>query len=90
VVLIIILGVLIYSNCADGGFIWDDQGLIKDNAYIKLWSNLPKIISADFGVGGGFQSNFYRPLQTIIQMTGYSLWGTKTTGYHLVSILRIS
>jgi protein O-mannosyl-transferase len=87
VVLMIILGTLIYSNCFNGGFIWDDHGLIKDNEYIKNWSNLPKVITADFGFGSGTKSNFYRPLQTIIHMAGYSLWGTRTTGYHLISII---
>jgi tetratricopeptide (TPR) repeat protein len=86
VVLIIILGVLIYSNCSDGGFIWDDHGLIKDNNYIKSWSNFPKVITADFGAGGGTRSSFYRPLQMLMHMAGYSWWGIKTTGYHLTSI----
>ena len=86
VALIIILGVLIYANCSNGGFIWDDHGLIKNNDYIKSWSNLPKIITADFGAGAGTHSNFYRPLQMIFHMAGYSLWGIKTTGYHLTSI----
>lgn len=87
VILIIILGLSIYSNCSNGNFIWDDYGLVKDNDYIKNWSNLPKIITEDFGVGGGTKSNFYRPLQMVVHMVGYSLWGFKTIGYHLTSIL---
>ncbi len=84
VALIIVLGVLIYSNCTDGGFIWDDHGLTQDNEYIKSWSNFPKIIRADFGSGSG--SNNYWPLQAIVYMAGFSLWGLKTTGYHFISI----
>jgi tetratricopeptide (TPR) repeat protein len=87
VTLIIILGLSIYSNCSKGNFIWDDNGLIKDNDYIKDWSNLPKVITQDIGVGSRTESNFYRPLQMIVYMLGYSLWGLKTLGYHLMSIL---
>ena len=84
VILIVILGVIIYINCSDGGFIWDDHGLIQDNEYIKSWSSFPIIISTGFGAGGN--SGFYRPLQSILQMSGYSWWGLQVTGYHLISI----
>ncbi len=87
VILIIALGFVVYGNSIKGKFIWDDYGLVKGNEYIKNWSNLPKIITEDFGVGGGTKSNFYRPLQTVVHMAGYSLWGFKTAGYHLTSIL---
>jgi tetratricopeptide (TPR) repeat protein len=83
---IIILGIVIYINCSGGGFVWDDHGLIKENTYIRNWSNLPKIFSASFGSGGGATSNFYRPLQAFIQMAGYFLWGAHPAGYHLISI----
>lgn len=85
--LIIILGFVVYSNALNGKFVWDDYGLVKDNAYIKNWSNLPKVITGSFGAGGGSDSNFYRPIQTIVHMVGYSLWGLDVRGYHLTSIL---
>ncbi len=87
VALIVILGLSLYSNCSNGNFIWDDHGLIKGNDHIKNWSNLPKIITENFGAGYGDRSNFYRPLQTVVHMACYSLWGLKTTGYHLIAIL---
>jgi protein O-mannosyl-transferase len=86
IILIIILGVLIYANCSSGSFVWDDHGLIKDNNYIKNWSNFTQIMGADFGAGGQTRSDFYRPLQTIVQMVGYSLWGSRTAGYHFINI----
>jgi protein O-mannosyl-transferase len=87
IILIIILGFSVYSNCLKGKFVWDDYGLVKDNVYIKDWKYLPKIIKEDFGAGGGTKSNFYRPLQMIVHAADYSLWGLKVEGYHFTSIL---
>ncbi|MFA5090999.1 MAG: tetratricopeptide repeat protein [Candidatus Omnitrophota bacterium] len=87
ILLIIILGLFIYSNCLDGKFIWDDYGLIKENQYLKDWKSLPKIITGDFGVGSGVKSSFYRPLPMVIHMIEYSLWGLNVKGYHLTNVL---
>jgi len=87
IILIVVLGICIYANCINGGFIWDDHGLVKDNVYLKNWSSFLNVFTTDFGSGSGISSNFYRPLQSLMHMFGYSLWGTKTSGYHLTSIL---
>jgi len=84
---IIILGFTIYANSLNGKFVWDDYGLIKENAHIKDWRYLPKIIKEDFGSTGETKSNFYRPLQMIAHMIDYSLCGFNVQGYHLTSIL---
>ncbi|MFA5231832.1 MAG: tetratricopeptide repeat protein [Candidatus Omnitrophota bacterium] len=83
---LIISGLLIYGNSLNGKFIWDDNGLIKNNNYIKDWKYLPEIIKSDFGSGGDTKSNYYRPLQMVLHMAGYSLWGRNVQGYHLTSI----
>ncbi|MDD5116642.1 MAG: tetratricopeptide repeat protein [Candidatus Omnitrophica bacterium] len=87
VVILIVLGLAVYCNSIGGKFIWDDLGLVKDNVYIKDWKYLPAVIQDSFGSGAGTASNYYRPLQTILHMAGYSLWGLDVRGYHLTSIL---
>jgi len=84
-ILIIIIGFSVYSNCLDGKFVWDDFGLVRDNAYIKSWQNIPEIFTK--GMGGGGSSNFYRPLQMATYVADYSLWGLNTVGYHLTNTL---
>jgi len=84
-ILIIILGFSVYSNCLDGKFIWDDFGLVKNNDYIKSWGNLPEIFTKGIGAGGG--SNFYRPLQMATYVADYSLWKFNPVGYHLTNTL---
>ncbi len=77
---IIILGFLIYGNCLNGTFLWDDQFLIKDNVDIKNWSSLSKVFTTDIGSGGGSKFYFYRPLQMLTYMADYSLWKLDVRG----------
>ncbi len=89
--LIAVLGFAVYANSLGGAFIWDDIAFIKDNAYIKDWSNGVKIFTLDFSKrltsGGGIKYNFYRPLQTLTYMADYSLWRLRVEGYHFTNVL---
>lgn len=86
IALIATLGFIVYSNSLNGKFIWDDIFLVKDNIYIKNWTNLPKIFSSDIGTGGLVKYSFYRPLQMFTYMIDYSFWGLNVKGYHLTNI----
>jgi tetratricopeptide (TPR) repeat protein len=86
-IIIIALGSVIYSNSLNGKFIWDDDLLIKDNIYIKNWSNLTKIFTEDMGAGTAVRTGFYRPLQIFTYMIDYSLWRLNVRGYHLTNII---
>jgi tetratricopeptide (TPR) repeat protein len=87
IILIIILGFVIYSNSLHGKFIWDDDLLIKDNIYIKSWSNVLKIFAGDMGAGSAVKTGFYRPLQILTYMIDYSIWKLDVLGYHLTNII---
>lgn len=90
IALIVIIGVMVYANALGGGFIYDDSRLVKNNVYIKQWSNLSKVFTSDIGSGAGsiyFHYNFYRPVQMLTYMVDYSLWGLTPFGYHLTSLL---
>jgi len=86
IVIIIILGFAVYGNSLNGEFILDDTYLIKDNTYIKSWSNVSNIFSKDIAAGTALKTNFYRPFQTITLIADYSLWGLNAKGYHLTNI----
>jgi len=87
IALIIILGWFVYANSLKGGFIWDDDFLVKDNAYIKSWSHILKIFTEDIGAGARSHYIFYRPLQMITYMLDYSFWKLNVVGYHSTNIL---
>jgi len=87
VFLIIVLGFTVYGNSLHGQFFWDDDFLIKDNEYVKSWTNLPKIFTEDDGAGSGIRYAYYRPLRMVTYMLDYSLWKSDVRGYHLTNIL---
>ncbi|MFC1704003.1 tetratricopeptide repeat protein [Candidatus Omnitrophota bacterium] len=85
-IIIILIGFMAYSNSLNGEFIWDDDGLIKNNTYIKSWSHLPRIFTESIWLGVKSQGPFYRPLQLITFMVDYSIWELDVRGYHLTNI----
>lgn len=84
--LIITLGFIVYANSLDGEFIWDDYHLIRDNLYIRSYSNIDKIFSENMGASVGSKFNSYRPLQMLTYMFDYSLWKLDVRGYHLTNL----
>lgn len=87
ILLIVGLGFSIYANSLNGKFLWDDDVLVRDNVYIRNWSNSSKIFIKDIGIGGGRLYHFYRPMQTLSYMIDYSFWKLDVRGYHFTNIL---
>jgi tetratricopeptide (TPR) repeat protein len=88
VILIIILGFAVYGNSLNGKFIWADNALVKDNAYIKDFSRyVQNLFTEDIGSGSGIMSKSYRPLQMLTYCLDYCLWKLDARGYHLTNIL---
>lgn len=85
--LIAVMGFICYFNTLNGAFIWDDLGLVRDNVFIKDWSNLGKIFTKNIQAGAGGQSSFYRPAVMLSYMIDYSLWKLRPAGYHFTNIL---
>ncbi len=85
--LVIILGFAVYGNSLGGQFIWDDDFLIKNNAYIKDWSHAADIFSKDIGAGAGKKYSAYRPVQILSYALDYSLWGLNAKGFRLTNLL---
>ncbi|MDD2680183.1 MAG: tetratricopeptide repeat protein [Candidatus Omnitrophica bacterium] len=87
IISLIVLGFLVYANTLGGKFLWDDYGLVRDNAHIQSLSNIKKIFVTDIGAGADVKSNFYRPVQILTYALDYSLWQLNPAGYRLTSIL---
>lgn len=84
---IVLAGLLVYSNSFQGAFLWDDLTLVKNNPLIKDGSYWPRILTSPITTGSGEATNFYRPVQFLIYLAGYSLWQLNVVGYHLVSVV---
>jgi len=85
VLLIIILGLVAYSNSFKGQFVWDDVIIINDNPHIKNWSNLPNIFTHN-KIEGELKK-LYRPTQMLTYMADYSIWKLNVAGYHLTNLM---
>ncbi|MFH1783163.1 MAG: tetratricopeptide repeat protein [Candidatus Omnitrophota bacterium] len=91
IALIMILGFSVYLNSLNNEFLYDDDHLIRDNSYIRSYSNIKDIFTHDvgggIGVAAGGEYYFYRPLQIYTYLLDYSLWKLDVRGYHLTNIL---
>ncbi|MEI8348528.1 MAG: tetratricopeptide repeat protein [Candidatus Omnitrophota bacterium] len=87
IIFIILSAVVVYWNSLGGKFMWDDFGLIKDNAYITHHVNIPVFFTRDMGVGSNVQSNYYRPLQMVTNKIDYMFWGVNPLGYHITNLI---
>jgi tetratricopeptide (TPR) repeat protein len=86
-VIIIALGFIVYSNSLNGKFVYDDEYLVKDNAFIKSLSRLPSVFYKDVGSGADRAYSFYRPVLIITYALDYAIWNVKPFGYHLSSTI---
>jgi len=72
---------LAYLPALHGGFLWDDDTHISDNAALRSSAGLFDIW---FKPGATCQ---YYPLTFSAWWAGYQLWGLNPLGYHLVNVL---
>jgi len=83
-------GILLAAFLAFGltlrvGFMWDDHQMIEQNPRLEVSAhNLAAAFKGDpFNQG----LNYYRPLQTVSNMTDFAAWGYRPFGYHLTNLL---
>ncbi|NQT46014.1 MAG: tetratricopeptide repeat protein [Candidatus Omnitrophica bacterium] len=86
-ILLIVIGLVVYANALQYGFVWDDDGLIVNNPHIQSWRFLPKLFTEHLMVSATKTGNFYRPIQALSNMIDYSIWKLNPFGYHLTNII---
>lgn len=87
IILIIILGFAVYGNSLNGKFLWDDNWLVRDNAYIRSPSYFLKIFTESLGSGAAEEVSYYRPIQLVTYMIDYAVWKLDVRGYHLTNVI---
>ncbi len=82
--IIVLVAVGTYWNSLQGGFIWDDRGLIIGNAdYLSDWKNLfAAFVNPLFG-----DIPYYRPLISWWFIIDYQLWGANPFGFHYTNLI---
>lgn len=79
--LLVALTVVAHGPAARGGFIWDDDAYVTDNATLRSADGLRRIW---FEPGATPQ---YYPLTFTTFWLEYRLWGLSAPGYHVVNVL---
>lgn len=79
------LSILIYLNCLQHSFVYDDESTVTYNYFIRDWSNLPKLFTAQYFARSAELT--YRPVVTLSYFIDYTIWHLDPLGYHLTNIL---
>jgi len=79
----------VYLNTLSNGFVYDDNGQIRLNPWIRDVRHLPEIFTKSVWSFGSVSTltNYYRPLMHVINMASYHLFGLAPWGFHLVNVL---
>lgn len=89
---IVILVVLAYCPTFTGGFILDDNPLIKNNKYIRQIHSPASYLMQEDGVSniedkGKFHTGYYRPLIYLTYTIDYKIWGMNPAGFRTTNLI---
>ena len=85
ILLLLFVTIGIYSNSLQNSFVYDDDGTIVSNNFVKNWGNVPKIFTQDYFSLSNEAT--YRPMVTLSYFLDYSFWQLNPFGYHLTNLL---
>jgi len=91
-VIITVLVTLSYLPTFTGGFILDDNPLIKKNSYIKETHSISSYLTQEDGIvdtkdRGTFHTGYYRPLINLTYHIDYKLWGMSAPGFRTTNLI---
>ncbi|MBN2719120.1 MAG: hypothetical protein JXX14_24945 [Deltaproteobacteria bacterium] len=85
--ILLLLCTVMYLPTINYPFIWDDQELIAQNAFLENFNNITNVFST--GYLDAISDNnrnypWYRPISTAFLLVEHRLFGNQSTGYHIV------
>jgi len=89
---ITLLVVLCYYPTFSGGFVLDDNILIKDNPYVKELHSISSYLAQEDGIVdnsdlGSYHTGYYRPLINLTYWIDYKLWGMNAHGFRTTNLI---
>ncbi|MEK7521851.1 MAG: hypothetical protein AAB599_03590 [Patescibacteria group bacterium] len=85
--LLLVLGLVLYSNSFGNEMFWDDQDNISFNEYVHNWKYFPQYFTENNVAGRGLISNYWRPLPLTIWSVEWHLWQDWAPGYHFIQTM---
>jgi len=80
-----VISIIVYLNCLQNSFVYDDDSTIINNYFIRHWSNLPALFTNKYFALSAELT--YRPVVTLSYFIDYTFWHLNPLGYHLTNIL---
>ncbi|MBP9698970.1 MAG: tetratricopeptide repeat protein [Elusimicrobia bacterium] len=79
-------GLIAFSGIFRAGFLWDDHEMIEANPRVQSVSidHLQHFFTHDVFDGKG--DPYYRPLQSVLNMADYRVWGARPWGFHFTNL----
>ncbi len=77
---IVLLTLVVYGPVFTGGFIWDDDNLVTNNALVKMTDGLHRMWFTT-------EAPDYDPVMYSSWWLEWRLWGHNARGYHVVNVL---
>jgi len=75
-----------YANVYGNDFLYDDDLQIVQNAFLRSWRNLKIALLSSVNAGSGYESNYYRPLQSLLYMIVFQFAGLQPAAFHLMNV----
>jgi protein O-mannosyl-transferase len=79
------ISIIVYLNCLQNSFVYDDDSTIINNYFVRHWSNLPALFTSKYFALSAELT--YRPVVTLSYFIDYTFWHLNPLGYHLTNIL---
>jgi tetratricopeptide (TPR) repeat protein len=86
--LLIAVAAGVYANALANGFVSDDNSQLLGNPLVTDWRQIPQIfLHNNWAFAGQTTSNYYRPVQTLVYLCVYYVFGFEAFAFHLVLLL---
>ncbi len=75
-----------YGNVYSNAFLYDDESLILKNVFLRDWHAIGSMFKTSITAGANIPGGFYRPLQILLYLVIYQLFGTSLFAYHFINV----
>ncbi len=75
-----------YANVYGNAFLFDDEQFIVQNGLLRSWHSIGALLTSSGTAGSGLKDLYYRPLQGLLYLVIYQLFGLSAAAFHFLNI----
>jgi protein O-mannosyl-transferase len=85
--IIIVVGIIVFSNSLVNGFVGDDFGQLVENQYVRSLANIPSFFAGStFDYGNGMTGIYFRPMVLTVFTVMRAIFGLRPFFFHLLQL----